>query len=724
MDDLKARIAALAANDYAAFRAWFFVHLGYAPGWDEPKRPARPAADYEGFDAQAYDDETDALRRVELDHWTDDLRSLRTEAQVLAQEDAAAAAAARAGRGEYTVFLELYEAEHPRPGYRDTPEAKAEWEWAHLDAYYEQMERLDALARHRIQKGAYIARQTELHCPWGAPATEPLDPPPGAELDAEPGGEPDAETWPPADPDEDLRQFLDASDPEDVENQMRARAASPAYARADDLYCAADGWLMAMPHPAPDGWDEVYETVSEAALALRSAAEASRRPGAIAATLVQIRRALPRADEARLAVDEARTEPWMTPAAHHHLTSLILAARDALQDHQDRVRTEYEALWDVARRVLSGPPTELPGAELPGAESDTLAEATARVGALAPEDAEDFRRWFLVFAGNHDGHVRMAQVRHDAAAFETFDPAAYDDEREALDRVIHERWRNDLRSLKTIAQELAREKQAARPTPPSGYAVFKAAYAADHPEPGADDPPEAHAEWKWSHLDAYYERVGSLDALAEHRIQKGAYIARHTEIHRKAQEWARGLFGPSDGIPRSPRVKGQDLWPPINPEDDLYDHGDLDDPDEGPDVRHRRATNPAFARSHDLYCATLGWMVSLPLPRPDDWLDTYRPVKDAATKMMWASETSFRPADIAATILTTERALPLADDALLALDEGADLAWLTPRALDHLTMLVVAAREALLDRLVEAEAHYEALWDVARRVLGSAEDAG
>ncbi len=63
------------------------------------------------------------------------------------------------------------------------------------------------------------------------------------------------------------------------------------------------------------------------------------------------------------------------------------------------------------------------------------------------------------------------------------------------------------------------------------------------------------------------------------------------------------------------------------------------------------------------------------------------------------------------------------DEALLALDKGADLPWLTPRAYDHLTMLVVAARDALQDRLVEARAHYEALWDVARRVLGSAEDA-
>ena len=346
-----------------------------------------------------------------------------------------------------------------------------------------------------------------------------------------------------------------------------------------------------------------------------------------------------------------------------------------------------------------------------------------RVWALAPEDFAAFRTEFFEIAGTPAARSRTERLPRPASFYETFDPEAHDAETEALHSVIHELWIDDLRNLRTEAQVLAREKRDGRPKPPSDYTVFRELFEADHPKPGRTDPPEAHAAWEWDHLDAYYERMESLEQLARHRIEKGAFLARHTEIHRRASQWVDGLFGPAtDAAPRPPRVKGQDFWPPVDPEDDLREYGDLDDPDEGPDIRHRRATNAAYARAHDLHCATFGWMVSLPLPRPEDWTDTYSPVSDAASKMESAAEGSFRPANIAATVLKIARTLPLADEALLALDEASGEAWLTPRAHDHLTLLIVAARDALEDRLAEARAHYEALWDVARRVLGSAED--
>lgn len=347
----------------------------------------------------------------------------------------------------------------------------------------------------------------------------------------------------------------------------------------------------------------------------------------------------------------------------------------------------------------------------------------ARVLALRPDDLAAFRAAFLQFIGSLDAGERMDRRALRPSDYETFDPEAYDDETEALQSIVDERWPDDLRNLKTEAQVLAQERQDSRPKPPSDYTVFKELYEADHPKPDRTAPPEEQAAWEWGHLDAYYERMEMLGALARHRIEKGAFLDRRTASLRRAQGWASDRFDASDASYHLPVVKGQGVWPPIHPDDDLLEHGGLDDPVEGADLRRRRAENAAYARAQDLYCGSLGWLESLPLPRPDGgWDEVYLAAYEAGWKMQRAAEGSFRPAYIARTILDIKRALPLADEALLALDSVDAEPWLTPAAHDHLTLLLVAARDALQDRLVEAREHYAALWAVARRVLGSATD--
>ncbi len=353
LDDLQARVDALAPNDFAAFRAWFFAAVGTYPAvWAKMDRVRRPASDYETFDAKAYDDETEAYNQIVHDRWVDDLRALKTEAQVLAAEE-------KAGHKPpplYGVFREQYEAEHPRPGRDASPAECAAWDWAYHDAMYEFMGSLEQLARHRNEKGAYIARHTEMHAGARAYVDDlfgPLKnlPPRTAEDD-----EDERAPWPPDDPEADLKRFWEVSDPDDLAETMWLRETYPAYARADDLHAGAFGWMMSLPTPRPDGFKAAYRGIRDGASEMRNAAEASLRPGHIGKTLLRIKRALPLADEIQLRLDEVAGEAWVTPSAFRRLSAMTAAARNALLDHYVDVRAEYAALRAVADRVLGSVP--------------------------------------------------------------------------------------------------------------------------------------------------------------------------------------------------------------------------------------------------------------------------------------------------------------------------------------------------------------------------------
>lgn len=349
LDDLKARVDALAPNDFADFRAWFFAAVGtYHRTERTMDRVRRPASDYETFDPEAYDDETAAYERIVHDRWLDDLRSLKTEAQVLAAEE-------KRGRKPpslYTAFREQFETEHPRPALTDPPEAHAAWDWAFHDAYYEATESLEQLARHRNEKGAYIERHTAMHTRSAASVEELLGPlkrlpPRTAESD-----DTEREPWPPDDPEADLKRFWKVSDPDDLAETMWLRETYAAYARADDLHAGVFGWMMSLPMPRPDGFKEVYRAIRDGASEMQSASEASLRPGHIGETLLRLKRALPLADEMQRHLDEVADEPWVTPGAYRRLSAMTVAARDALLDHYVEVRAEYAALRKVASRVL------------------------------------------------------------------------------------------------------------------------------------------------------------------------------------------------------------------------------------------------------------------------------------------------------------------------------------------------------------------------------------
>lgn len=353
LDDLKARVDALAPNDFAAFRAWFLAAAGtYYSTLRKMDRVRRPASDYETFDPETYDNETEAYQRIVHDRWVDDLRSLRTEEQVLATEE-------KRGRKPpslYTVIREQFEVEHPRPGLSDPPEAHAAWDWAFHDTYYEQTESLEQLARHRNEKGAYIARHTAIHARAAASVEELLGPLRDRAARTAEDDEDEREPWPPVDPEADLKRFWEVSDPDDLADTMWLRETYPAYARADDLHAGAFGWMMSLPKRRPEGFDAVYAALRKHTREMMGAAEASRRPGHIGATLLRLKRALPLADEILLRLDEVAGEAWVTPAAYRLLSAMTAAARDALLDHYVEVRAEYAALRAVADRVLGSVP--------------------------------------------------------------------------------------------------------------------------------------------------------------------------------------------------------------------------------------------------------------------------------------------------------------------------------------------------------------------------------
>ena len=360
------------------------------------------------------------------------------------------------------------------------------------------------------------------------------------------------------------------------------------------------------------------------------------------------------------------------------------------------------------------PPDSLPGAPLAALEASVLA--------LGPDDLTAFRAWFFYHCITQTGQRTFGDVARPAAFYERFDPDAYDDESEALEDWSHGRWVDDLRSLRTEAQVLAAEAQTAR-EPPSDFSIFREMYLAEHPEPRHTATPEVRAEWQWAFYDAYYERMERLGQLAQHRNEKGTYVARWTEVYRGAQKDTDALLGPLKN--RRPRTPEEDEaerepWPPVDPDADLRRLRDVTDADDLAHNLRMRETNAAYARADDLYAGTFGWMKSLPMPRPEGWMVPYQSVHDGAMALKRAAEADFRPGHIGDTLLRLKRTLALADDVLAHLDEAAREPWVTPAAHRRLTVMTVAARDALLDRYVEARAAYTALREVSDRVLGSA----
>ena len=349
LDDVKARTAALAPADLAAFRLWFLdlwfdEFVGPSRGREAQDAGRRAPADYEAFDPVAFDAETEALDAYLDDRPIDDLRNLRSEAEAEAVENAD-----EPDPESYWEFKKRYAPEEPEPA-RDDAEARAAWEWDRLDAYYAETGRLALGLRHRMWRGAFVAKEAAMYR-----KTERLVSPLADTFQKaarRPRRKPvPPEPWPSDDPEGDIRKYQVGMDPDRRAWRGRERERSPSFGPVDDFHAGVLGWecsLTSEDYTRAAALRDALDAAHEAEHAVTS----SRRPARIGRTMLRLRRALGGLHDAEAALGAAAREPWLTPAAHRRLAGLLVAARDATLDHYVDVRAEYAALREVAERVL------------------------------------------------------------------------------------------------------------------------------------------------------------------------------------------------------------------------------------------------------------------------------------------------------------------------------------------------------------------------------------
>jgi hypothetical protein len=349
LPEIEAAVRALGPADFVAFRKWF---MRFSMDWDGAWRyehVVRTAADYEAFDPGQHDLEREVEEGWSHDHWLDDLRNLQSEADAEKTEVRRAAKAAE-GPSPFTVARELFKAANPEPPYDAPPEVRAEWDWRELEHLYVYTGQEDALKRHRLERGAYLARKTEMHRDaktWVDAWLGPLKTLPPRDYE-------NLEPWPPDDGSVAGRWRRDDEEDEDREEENARRAAVPAYARADDLWWGAQAWWMSLPEEAHEVVHPTYKAVQDFASASESASHGDIRPGNIGRRLLAMRRAHPKAQEALEMLDLVRGYPWMTRPAYDRLVGLVEEAREALMDHYLDVKRIYEGLRACALRVLGG----------------------------------------------------------------------------------------------------------------------------------------------------------------------------------------------------------------------------------------------------------------------------------------------------------------------------------------------------------------------------------
>jgi hypothetical protein len=312
--------------------------------WEVDRMPE----DYEAFDPEVHDQVKEVFYRWECEHWKDDLRRLRSEADA----ERAEARKAAEGPSPYTLAREAFVAANPRPPYDGPPEDLAEWEWREREHLYLVTDQPEALKAHRLERGAYIARMTEIHRRsrgWVDDLFEPLRETPIPGLP-----EPERPVWPPEDGDV-VTPILGYPDDDEAEREgRRGRRRVPAYAAGEALWAGAVGWWRSLPKEAYPLAAQAYSDVVEFAHAVEGGAHGGLRAATIGERLLKIRRALPRAQEALDQLDPLLGYTWMTGPAYACLYTMIEAAREALAEHQREVQATYEGYREVALRLLGG----------------------------------------------------------------------------------------------------------------------------------------------------------------------------------------------------------------------------------------------------------------------------------------------------------------------------------------------------------------------------------
>lgn len=305
---------------------------------------------YDDFDPDAWDRERERLEAIVHEHWQDDLRSLRSEAEHVEQAERWKN---RPGQIDYVGLQEAYEAEHPPPP-DDAFHDRAVWQWELWEHIHAVTGRDDQLARHRLERGAYIERHAaimERSSAWvgglfGGLKERAKDPPPPI-------------PWPIGDGVTEWRRELgyDPSEPgrpSDRDEPPEGARDEPSYDACLDLSAGLFGWHESLRGTGADRdlRPPFARAVRKGTSAVERAYAPDLKPGTIGGQLALLTEGLGHFAEALALLDGLAGHAWMTPEAYHRLRELVGAARDATLDRYVQLREVYAAYRDRAARVL------------------------------------------------------------------------------------------------------------------------------------------------------------------------------------------------------------------------------------------------------------------------------------------------------------------------------------------------------------------------------------
>lgn len=303
--------------------------------------------------------------------------------------------------------------------------------------------------------------------------------------------------------------------------------------------------------------------------------------------------------------------------------------------------------------------------------------------------------------------------------YDHFDPDAHDAEQERLEALLQQLWLRDLRNLQSEAdaeREAARRQESLKQSP---FRRCTEAFTAAHPRPGLDDDPAAHADWEWRRLEYLYQETDNKRALTRHRLERGAFIERHTRSQIRARESVQPLL---DALKSKPHPRAHDPipWPPPDGDGVALWREKLDrmaDPEELAETLRDRET-PVYACADDLHAALMGWHRSLPREEQELAAPFSRAARDFVTRVHSSYRRDYAPARIGTALYGLKQAMGHAQDALDLLDALKGYWWLTPPAQRVLQRLLEDGRDAALDYYLEVRTLYDGFLARALRILG------
>ncbi len=626
-----------------------------------------PPEYYDDWDPEAHDREAERIQERFVELWNADLRNLRSEVE--AEQDEARWAA-KPDRFDYRSIRDAFEADNPEPD-RDDFEARADWQWRWLEHWHTETGYAELLHRHRMERRSYVQRHAaslRRAREWADELFRPL-----RERPHNPNGwEPIP--WPVGDGVTGWRTCFEESGA--FEGLADGALNEPSVDAAIDLEAGVLGWFQSLYEDEREPSELFRKALREAESLIKRSYKAEYLPGCIGRDQLHLRRAILHCEDALDMLDGFRGYDWLTSEAHDRLRELIEVTRDTATDRYALLRELYDAYRQRAIHLLRPQGTEGKPVRL-------------------------------------DPHPLLPE------RYERFDPRAHENEHGELCMTELYHSQDDLRDLQSeVEAERIQASQDARPSE-YDYRAIQAAFAEANPEPSHSEP-DAHAEWEWRRLEHFYEATDS-DLLHRHRMERGAYIARHAEwlwdtkrrLERARQTPRKPASAQPQPRPTWPVGDGISAYRKTDPSD-----FDFDEDQEG------ALDEPSYNCALDLSAATVGWTISLENDQYHVASAAIDTLHQAATKVEVSYRADYRPGTVGKAQLDLRHGILACDDALALLDGLRGYEWYSEAADTRLRELVDVLRDAATERYVELRALYDAYRERAIRILGPEGVAG